>query len=506
MNNPTDNRLETNKPTLQKNQGGSEIPTPLPWNRRTKGFVSMPGGYTGYVEALRQICKHIATEFLSGPDLIGWSQGRFGLSEPSARQKERFLHNAGVLETLGHQVKLTKLARRWYEALDDEILIGLLHSRLQYFGEMLAELSEEPKSIEELRRAAKKYGLDWDSRTQVNIRRGWLESAKLVEPVGDNRLAITDMGRDLLSKLTVHAPGSDPEPPHAETPPDPTPDSVPTSAPKTIPSATIDEPDDSTADRNLSPAEALALEIREAATDSKNPDRLEFAVRDAFHFLGFNAKKLGGSGKTDVLATAPLGKNGSYSVSIDAKTVGSGSLGDHQVDWVTLEEHRKQHNADYSMLVGPNPSGQRLRDRAADQSVAVLSTEQLADLCIQHAEAPLSLQDYRALFEVGGAVDTTPTSRATEDLGRLRNLAVELCEKLAERTGTFGPLTASQLMVMIDQPDKPSSEQEIQQTLDTLASPLVGAVQGTASTGYVLATAPRVIQQRLKQLGEQIAR
>ena len=192
-------------------------------------------------------------------------------------------------------------------------------------------------------------------------------------------------------------------------------------------------------------------------------------------------------------------------VTIDAKTVGSGSLSDGQVNWITLDEHRNNHNADYSMVVGPNPSGERLMNRAVDQMVAVLSTEQLADLCLQHAVWPLNLKDYRVLFESGGAVDMAMINRTAQDLTWHRNLAVELCGKLAERTGTFGPLTASQLMVMVDQPDKPSSEQEIQQTLDTLASPLVGAVQGTASTGYVLATAPRVIQQRLKQLGEQIA-
>lgn len=465
----------------------------------------MPGGYTGYVDTLRQVCEHVVNECPSSPGLANRIQKHFSLSRGSANSRVAFLQKTGVLESAADQIHLTEHAARWYAASDDGILIGLLHSRLQYFGEMLAELRDGPQSIEELRQAAKKYGLDWDSHNQVHRRRGWLESAKLVEPVGNDRLAITDAGHNLLAKLTVHSPDSMPKHTHAEPRREPAPDSIPTSKPEAMPPSPAIESEDSTEDHDPSPAEALVNEIREAATDSKNPDRLEVAVRDAFRFLGFDAEKLGGSGKTDVLATAPLGKNDSFTVAIDAKTVGSGSLGDHQVDWVTLEEHRKQHNADYSMLVGPNPSGQRLMSRAIDKSVAVLSTEQLADLCIQHAEAPLGLQDYRTLFEVGGAVDTTPTSRTAEDLGRLRNLAVELCEKLAERTGAFGPLTAPQLMVMIDQPDKPSSEQEIQQILDTLASPLVGAVQGTASPGYVLATAPRVIRQRLQQLGEQIA-
>ena len=464
----------------------------------------MPGGYTGYIHALSQVCEHVVTERPSTSDLATWMQKHFELSKGSADFRVGFLEKAGVLESAANQVRLSDYASLWHMSPDDGILIGLLHSRLQFFGEMLAELSEGLRSIEELRQTAKKYDLNWNSPTQVRLRRGWLESAKMIEPAGSGRIAITDAGRDLLQVLEIYKPSAEgaliqsistPAPSVTGTEVD---DllSLPTDAPKS-------NEHTATPDRSL--AEALADEIREASTDSKNPERLELAIRDAFQFLGFDAEKLGGSGKTDVLVKSPLGRDDSYSVAIDAKTVGAGSLGDGQVDWVTLDDHRKQHNADYSMLIGPKPSGKRLMDRAVAQTVAVLSTEQLADLCIQHAGGPLGLENYRALFDTGGAVDMAPTEIAARDLIRLRDLAVELCAKLAERTSAFGPLTAAQLMVMLNQPDNPSSAQDIQQVLDTLASPLVGAIQGTADKGYVLATAPRVIQQRLQQLGALLA-
>ena len=480
----------------------ADIPPPLPWDQRKKGVYPISGGYKGQIQILRRICDHVASERPSHSDLAGWMLRHFGLkSRGNTNNRLSFLQKAGVLEQTASQVHLSEWAIRWHVADDNGILIGLLHSRLRYIGEMLSELSDGPRSIEELRQAARNYHLDWSSKGEVNRRRGWLESAGLVEPTGKGRLAITKSGSELLSILTVHQPGSglkhpEQQPSPAATPPLPEPSSAPDDA---------DVPDSQPTGDETSPGAILAAEIREAATDSKNPDRLEFAVRDAFQFLGFDAEKLGGPGKTDVLIKAPLGKDASYSATIDAKTVGAGSLSDHQVDWVTLDEHRKQHNADHSMLIGPNPSGQRLINRAIDQTVAVLSTNQLADLCSQHADAPLSLQVYRALFETGGAVDTAPMVKATQDMARLRDIAAELCAKLAERTGTFGPLTASQLMVILDQPDKPSSAQEIQQVLDTLASPLVGAIQGTASEGYVLATALRVTQQRLHQLGDRLA-
>ena len=486
----------------------ADIPDPLPWDQRSKGVRPMPGGYPGYIHALRQICEYVVNEEPSQTDLVGWIQGHFSLSAGSATWREGFLHTTSVVESSANQIKLSEHASRWYVAADDGILIGLLHSRLQYFGEMLSELRAGPRSLEELRQAAGKYNLNWDSDTQVQSRRGWLESANLVEPDGKGHLAITDAGRDLLSKLDVHSPDSMPEHTHAGSRPEPTPDRIPTSKPEAMPPSSAIESEDSSAERGPSPVEALAREIQDASTDSKNPDRLEAAVREAFHFLGFEAEKLGGRGQTDVLVNAPLGKNDSYTVTIDAKTVGAtktvgaGSLEDRQVNWHSLEDHRKQHNADYSMLVGPNPSGKKLMDHAIDSSVAVLSTDQLAELCLQHSDAPLGLQDYRALFESGGAVDTVSIGKAAQDLTRLRDLAGEICGKLAEQIKAFGPIGAIELRHLLDQP---TDTDVIQQVLDTLASPLVGAIQGTANEGYVVATAPWVIQQRLHQLGNHLA-
>ncbi|WP_420436632.1 hypothetical protein [Candidatus Poriferisocius sp.] len=303
--------------------------------------------------------------------------------------------------------------------------------------------------------------------------------------------------------MTVHQPGSglkhpEQQPSPAATPALPEPSSDPDDADVSDSQPTGDE---------TSPGAVLAAEIREAGTDSKNPDRLEFAVRDAFLFLGFDADKLGGPGKTDVLIKAQLGKDASYSATIDAKTVGAGSLSDHQVDWVTLDEHRKQHNADHSMLIGPNPSGQRLINRAVGQVVSVLSTGQLADLCLQHSDAPLGLEDYRALFETGGGVDTTLIAKAAQESTRLRELAAELLATLAGQVGDTGPLTARNLWLLMrnQPPGEEDLQRKIQHMLDTLANPLVGAIQGNAETGYAPAAAPRVIKQRLHQLGDCLA-
>ena len=69
---------------------------------------------------------------------------------------------------------------------------------------MLAEL-QEPKSAEDLRDVAKSYDLNWDSLTQIDNRRGWLASARLIEGT-NQQLNLTSAGFDLVGQLDVYEP------------------------------------------------------------------------------------------------------------------------------------------------------------------------------------------------------------------------------------------------------------------------------------------------------------
>jgi len=198
---------------------------------------------------------------------------------------------------------------------------------------------------------------------------------------------------------------------------------------------------------------------------------------------------------------ARLGRSDSYKVTVDAKTTASGRLVDMQVDWATLVEHRTKAGANYSLLVGPNPSGDRLYNRAIDHEVAVLSARRLAELCRRHARAPLGLDDYRLIFTADGEADPTELNRRAEDSERLRVFAAEICRELADRGDRLGYHTARDLRMVLSQPD----EAMIQSVLGGLANPLVGAIHGDPEKGYVLATDPTVTQLRLTLLGEELA-
>ena len=479
---------------MRKEKIQMEIPQPLPWEQRVNGAGPLPGGYSGYLGSFRTICERVEQGSVSYEELVAWARAKFDISETSARRRLAFLRNTGLMRQNDGIVSVDERIRHWMKNGGDHIPIAMIHSRLKFVGEMLSEL-DEPKSAEALRRAASRYGLDWKTYTQINNRRGWLQSANLIEGAA-NRLKLTDAGRHLLNRLKIYVPSQSTE------------DSRDSNARERLESLKprIRE---SVA---ISAADRLADEITAASTESADHGRFERLVRDAFVLLGFVAKHLGAPGNTDVLITAPLGKLDSYRVAVDAKTTASGSLSDNQVDWATLREHRDKHNANFSLLVAPNPSGNRLMNRAQEFTVAVLSADQLADLCRRHARAPLNLVDYKKLFAMSGEVDLGAIDEATEHLMSLQRLASLLSAELSEKTDRFGRMSARDVQLAFGEEAKGVSQDDIQRLLNMLAHPLIGVVhdfrenrQSGPGTDYVLATSRDSCAQKIRLLADSLA-
>ncbi|MDE0600674.1 MAG: hypothetical protein OXI56_02625 [bacterium] len=439
------------------------------------------------------MCEVVEDRHPTSAELTEEISKRLGVTKKAAGGKESFLRSAGVLRVEDGLCILSQEAKQWLENDRVDALVAVIHSRCRFIGEMIAELAE-PLSTEETRSAAGRYGLRWATNTQIDNRRGWLQSSRLIEVTEGGRLVATTAGRALAASLELYRVGPI------------NPGKVDHQKPQSFPK------------ESLINAEGLAAEIEKASTDSKNPKRFELAVRAGFAFLGFDARQLGGAGKTDVLLNAPLGKGLAYRVTVDAKTVGAGNLGDHQVDWLTLKDHRMKHQADYAVLVGPEPSGVRLIERAEANEIAVLSASLLAGLCLQHAEAPLGLADYRSLFATlagdgtwkrrGGKVDTSDLDEAASEGPRMRSVAAAIVKVLSDRCMIVGPLRARDLwLIMLERGElaEGSSKDEIQGLLDMLAHPLVRAVDGDAETGYVPSSKPDVTRMRLQLLTTSVA-
>jgi hypothetical protein len=393
-----------------------------------------------------------------------------------------------MISVHGGVCTLGSWTEKWLSSGDDRIVVALLHSRCQFIGEMLYA-TRSPQSNDQLLAIANEvYGMGWDTQTQITNRRGWLQSAGMLTDIGDGKVQLSDQGQLLLPELTLYDPSEE------------------------LPLISVVEPAavDASAELSVPPSSAvdeIVAAITNSASDSGHPDRFELAVRNAFAFLGYQAEWLGGSGRTDVLLDAALGAADSYRVVVDCKTSASGTVNDHQVDWVTLTEHKAKHDADHILLVAPGPSGHRLFDRANKHQVTVMSADQLKGLCRQHGKTPLGLDDYRSLFAAGGGLDTQAVDERAEDVKRLVTLAGAICEAIRDRSTVFGRLSARDLFLILS--GRPvaegATEEELQALLDTLASPLLAVLHGSKNDGYRVTTSAEVAQRRIEIVAKQLS-
>lgn len=174
-----------------------------PLTERALGGLPLPGGQTEYLVSLRRICMHVKEHAPTPKQLHEWMCRTFDLALPTVKSQEQFLRKMGFLvESQGGSLHLDESMKRWLSEGKHEIPIALMHRRLRFFGEMLAETTQLRSLDELLGTADRKYGLTWGSDPQVRWRLGWLESGGFVERHDDGFL-ITSAGRTLLGQLEL---------------------------------------------------------------------------------------------------------------------------------------------------------------------------------------------------------------------------------------------------------------------------------------------------------------
>ena len=253
-------------------------------------------------------------------------------------------------------------------------------------------------------------------------------------------------------------------------------------------------------------AERIAAALIEAARDSAHPDQLERAVGEALAFLGFEVEVIGGPGKTDVLAVAPLGA-ASYRVVLDAKSTASGAVADAQIDWVAIRDHRDQERADYACVVGPAFAEGRVRERAAEFDTSLLTADDLARIVTLHSATPVALAEMRPLFESGplAGAAMSRVGAAAEERARRRRLMLKLLEHI-ETLSNFRPelvLSPEVLFgVVFDLSDPDGREatlDDIRGALSLLSA--IGALALADGGGYAPQTSRRGALRMLEAFG-----
>ena len=254
--------------------------------------------------------------------------------------------------------------------------------------------------------------------------------------------------------------------------------------------------------------EHIVKELQAAQTDSDNPARYEKAIAVAFSFLGFDATHIGGPGDADVLVEAHLGEQ-SYRAIIDGKTSKSGKVGETQVNWSTLEDHKTANEAEHVAVAAPSFTGQQILERARRYEVALLSTDMLVELLSEHAETPFSLLELRAMFEAKGLSDEGMRALKmahTETKRRVRLMAdiIAVYEEFSRQAAKPKVLDESGVYYLLLGQygnTRPLQREDVDEAIKVLSSRFFGILQPTEK-GYILTRSPQSVQYRVGRLAE----
>lgn len=386
----------------------------------------------------------------------------YAIASSSLRSFFSTLTNMGILERKTATIyDVTDTARLWSEKEQTVDLICIMHRQFDFMFEMLGLLEERSMSNKELAAIAKvSYGFKRENIDEIRRRVAIFQAAKLIRNDSIDKYTITSRGRKLLGLIKLEKP------------------------------VLAEEKEECGIEDKNTQDSHFFTELRLAAKDSGNFERLEKNVKVAFEKLGFEAQWLGGAGKTDVLVRAAGNSMTTYSVTIDAKSTLSGNVTDNLVNFDTLEEHRRKHKADFSAVVGGSFQNERLIKRAIEHNVVLIDIDTLETLIKNHLEVPIQVTSYKKLFEFPGIANVKCLEEEREKITRYGNLLHAVMDCLvAEREDevTGGILRERDIYRSLRMNESFSAApniDEISAMLQFLASPLIGCVE-KSKEGYL---------------------
>lgn len=448
------------------------------------GFVPS-GGQDDPVRSLEHLTSACVPK-ISQDAFVALCRSEYEINTASSRASLDTLKRIGLIEHASrYEFVVSAAGQDWLESGNPIDLALILHSRIQFFMEVVDALDDAPTVADLASLTAEWTGQETGIKVpEIRTRLRILASCGLVERINNTRYRPTPLGLRLAAD-------------------------VPTALriePKAEVAASIE-----TAIPPIAAFARVTAEIRAAGTDSQHPERLQAAVADLLELMGLDVKRLGspGSKETDVLVSIPLNPTRSRRVCIDAKSAGDGRVSERAVNFDDLREHQQLHDADDIVLVGPGFSPTMIK-RAETHGVRLIDIELLIKYMYTQADTPLSLPELATVFECGAEEQA---QSAWQELDRTRHLTVQIHRFLwrqatdprrASRWG--GTLDVPGLALLLGEHDIHADPEDIEAALSILISPLIHAAELREDGRYTALLNPQLMQRRFAMLGGPVFR
>lgn len=303
------------------------------------------------IENLRIIVQS-ATEKIARNEFFDFICKEFNLKLSSVESMLPFLKVAGFIEEVGRNTYIaTAAAKSWIETGNDLDFIRILHSHMRFVGEMI-KYAENDITCNDIYARAKLYGLNQEKARWIA---GFLVEAGLLEEPQYLHLKATPLGTCFASSL---------------------------------PLLNIDQfekkEDNDKAKEYLDNHFENYLSIIANRLDnaSKNPNAegkpagvaFEESIAEVMTFMGFETKKIGGSGDTDVVIRWKDETGRIITAIIDGKSKSGGQVSHSDISDVAIDTHKDKNSADYVAIVGPHFSGDTIMNHARKKKFSLITS------------------------------------------------------------------------------------------------------------------------------------
>lgn len=404
------------------------------------------------IENLRTIIQ-FASEKVLRSDLFKFIEEEFSLKTSSVESMMPFLKADGLLEEVGRNVYVaTSAAKAWCESGNDLDFIRIIHSHKRFVGEMIVA-AEQVVTRNDIYAQAKKYGINTEKARWIM---GFLLEAGLLEETQYLHVKATVLGIKFVSELPlmeINSIGSNID-----------------DSSKEVKASAETSP---TAIQENSIFEALSIAARDPmAGGEASGVAFEEAIAAVFCYMGFDAKRIGGAGNTDVVVRWKDSEGKTITAVVDGKSKSGGTVTHGDVSDVAIETHKEKNDAEYVAIVGPGFGGDTIKNHARKKGFALITDIELADIARNAQTIGLSLPEIATLFKVPNGIAQLNELIATRK--REQEIITLVISTFKEEQDAMDSLSARDLYFLLRRTDLSPSLEELISAFSTLSKDEIG--------------------------------
>ncbi len=407
------------------------------------------------IENLRIIVQY-ASERVTRAELFRFIEEEFGVKTSSVESMMPSLKADGLLEEVGRNIyTATPAAKAWCESGNDLDFIRILHAHKRFVGELLVA-ARRALARNDIYAQAGKYGLNTE-KTRWII--GFLLEAGLLEETQYLHIKTTPLGLQLADEL-----------PMWETPPEKT---AGEEAEFTEEQKTDPDKNAQTAEEKLFGALCAAAKDPMAAGNASGV-AFEEAIAAVFRYMGFEAKRVGGSGDTDVVVRWTDQEGKTTVAIIDGKSKTGGVVTHSDISDVAIETHKEKNSADFVAIIGPGFGGDTIKNHARKKGFSLITVSQIIDIAKSSRTLGLSLTEIALLFKVPNGLSQLEELLSAKK--REMEIVTLVISTFMQEQEVMSGLSARDLFFLLRQTNLSPSLDELIHTFEILSKEEIGVL------------------------------